>query len=272
MHVVVTGASSGIGEAIAREYIARGASVTLIARRRALLEAIAESAPAGRTCVLDRDLSASDAAPAVLAEAEAALGPIDVLINNAGVQNVGSVTGTDFVGSVTGTDFADATRLLHLDLHTPLRLTHAVLPSMIARRSGTIVDIASVAGLAPTPGMFFYNAAKGGLAAASEGLRAEVRPYGVHVVTVYPGPVESAMEAAARTRYEESAAVGSLPTGKPQILARRIASAVDRRRSRVIYPRIYTLSRLFPGLTRWITDWMTPALRDSPAAGPGGRG
>ncbi len=263
MHVVVTGASSGIGEAIAREYIARGASVTLIARRRALLEAIAESAPAGRTCVLDRDLSASDAAPAVLAEAEAALGPIDVLINNAGVQ---------IVGSVTGTDFADATRLLHLDLHTPLRLTHAVLPSMIARRSGTIVDIASVAGLAPTPGMFFYNAAKGGLAAASEGLRAEVRPYGVHVVTVYPGPVESAMEAAARTRYEESAAVGSLPTGKPQILARRIASAVDRRRSRVIYPRIYTLSRLFPGLTRWITDWMTPALRDSPAAGPGGRG
>jgi len=252
MHVVVTGASSGIGEAIAREYIARGAAVTLIARRRALLEAIAGCAPEGKTCVLDRDLSQSEAAPAVLAEAEAALGPVDVLINNAGIQ---------IVGSVTGTDFDDATRLLQLDLHTPLRLTHAILPSMIARRAGTIVDIASVAGLAPTPGMFFYNAAKAGLAAASEGLRAEVKPYGVHVVTVYPGPVESAMEAAARTRYEESAVMGGLPTGKPQLLARRIASAVERRRPRVIYPRIYTLSRLFPGLARWVTDRMTPALR-----------
>jgi short-subunit dehydrogenase len=252
MHVVVTGASSGIGEAIAREYIARGAAVTLIARRRALLEAIAESAPAGKTCVLDRDLSQSEAAPAILAEAEAALGPIDVLINNAGIQ---------IVGPVTATDFDDATRLLHLDLHTPLRLTHAILPSMIARRSGTIVDIASVAALAPTPGMFFYNAAKGGLAAASEGLRAEVKPYGVHVVTVYPGPVESAMEAAARTHYEESAVMGGLPTGKPELLARRIASAVERRRPRVIYPRVYVLSRLFPGLTRWVTDRMTPALR-----------
>ena len=255
MHVVVTGASSGIGEAIAREYRSRGAAVTLIARRRQLLEAIAAAAPAGRTYVLDRDLSDPAAAPAVLAAAEAALGPIDVLINNAGVQ---------IVAPTSTTDPEAGARLLLLDLHTPLRLTQAALPAMIERGAGTIVDIASVAGLAPTPGMYYYNAAKAGLGAASEGLRGELRPYGVHVVTVYPGPVESAMEAAAREHYESSGTVDRLPTGKPAILARKIADAVESRRPRVIYPWVYRLTRHFPNLTRWLTDAMTPRLRGAP--------
>src|SRR4030095_2258424 len=111
----------------------------------------------------------------------------DVLVNNAGIQ---------IVQRVTETDWSAAERLLHLDLHVPLRLTTLVLRRMIPRRSGTIVDISSMAALAPTPGMYFYNAAKAGLAAASEGLRAEMKPHGIHVVTVYPGPVRSDMEAA----------------------------------------------------------------------------
>ncbi|MCB9569432.1 MAG: SDR family NAD(P)-dependent oxidoreductase [Myxococcales bacterium] len=252
MHVLITGASSGIGEAIAREYMRRGAKVTLVARRRPLLEALAAEAAAGHAHVIERDLSVSAEAPTILDEAEAALGPIDVLINNAGVQ---------IVAPIEEVAIDDAERLLHVDLHTPLRLTHAIVPRMIARGAGTIVDIASVAGLAPTPGMYFYNAAKAALGAASEGLRAELRPHGIHVVTVYPGPVESAMEAAARTRYEASAVVDRLPTGKPAILARRIADAVARRRSRVIYPRFYTLSRHFPALALWITGSTTPPLR-----------
>ncbi|HRI07306.1 MAG TPA: SDR family NAD(P)-dependent oxidoreductase [Nannocystaceae bacterium] len=251
MHVLVTGASSGIGEAIAREYHGRGATLTLVARRRHLLDALVDGLPPGRALVLDRDLAEPDAAAAVIDEATRALGPIDILINNAGVQ---------IVGPFVDTPIADGERLLRLDLLTPLRLTHAVLPSMIARRAGTIVDIASVAGLVPAPGMAYYNAAKAALAAASEGLRAEIAHHGVHVVTVYPGPVESAMEAAARARYPKSAAVHGLPTGTPAALARRIAAAVDRRRPRVIYPRVYALSRHFPALARWITDRLTPRL------------
>jgi len=251
MHVVVTGASSGIGEAIAREYFARGASVTLVARRKDNLERIA-AAGTGRSHVVAADLADADAAWAWLDEAERALGPVDVLINNAGVQ---------IVKRTTETEWAEAERLLRLDLLVPLRLTSLVLRRMIPRGSGTIVDIASMAAIAPTPGMFFYNAAKGGLAAASEGLRAEVKKHGVHVVTVYPGPVKSDMEAAGRAAYEDRATARNVPTGTPEVLARMIADAVEKKRPRVVYPRLYGLARQFPNMTRWALDALTPPLK-----------
>jgi short-subunit dehydrogenase len=251
MHVVVTGASSGIGEAIAREYLNRGAKVTLIARRRDRLDKLAEGAT-DRTHVVQADLGNPDVAFSWIDAAEEALGPIDVLVNNAGVQ---------IVKSVLDTTWEEGERLLVLDLHTPLRLTQLVLKRMVARKSGTIVDIASMAALGPTPGMFFYNAAKAGLAAASEGLRAEMKPHGIHVVTVYPGPVSSDMEAAGRAAYEETAASKYTPTGAADVLARMIANAVEKKRARVVYPRLYALSRHFPNATRWALDALTPPLK-----------
>jgi short-subunit dehydrogenase len=250
-HVVVTGASSGIGEAIAREYMSRGAKVTLIARRRDRLVKLAEGAKE-RTHIVQADLGDPETAFSWIDEAENEMGPIDVLINNAGVQ---------IVQSVLETAWEDAERLLVLDLHTPLRLTQLVLRRMVPRGTGTIVDIASMAAIAPTPGMFFYNAAKAGLAAASEGLRAEMRPHGIHVVTVYPGPVTSDMEMAARAAYEERASAKYAPTGAPEVLARMIANAVDKKRPRVVYPRLYSLSRHFPNATRWALDALTPPLK-----------
>jgi len=250
-HVVVTGASSGIGEAIAREYLRRGASVTLIARRRDRLDKLAEGHE-GRTHVVQADLGNPEVAFAWIDEAEKAMGPIDVLVNNAGVQ---------IVKSALETSWEDGERLLVLDLHTPLRLTQLVLKRMVLRKSGTIVDIASMAALGPTPGMFFYNAAKAGLAAASEGLRAEMKPHGIHIVTVYPGPVTSDMEAAGRAAYEESAATKYTPTGTPDVLARMICAAVEKKRPRVVYPRVYAISRHFPNATRWALDALTPPVK-----------
>jgi short-subunit dehydrogenase len=251
MHVVVTGASSGIGEAIAREYLARGARVTLVARRREHLERIA-AAGTGRAHVVCMDLADANAAWTWVDEAEEALGPIDVLVNNAGVQ---------IVKSAAETDWSDAERLLRLDLHVPLRLTTMVLKRMIPRRSGTIVDIASLAALAPTPGMFFYNAAKGGLAAASEGLRGEVKRHGIHVVTVYPGPVTSELEAAGRAAFQDGPTVRNVPTGSPEVLARMIADAIAKKKPRVIYPRMYGITRHLPNMTRWALDAFTPPLK-----------
>jgi short-subunit dehydrogenase len=250
-HVVVTGASSGIGESIARAWLGRGASVTLVARRRALLDKIAESAP-DATRVVTADLGDPACAESLLADCRSGFGPIDVLVNNAGVQ---------IVEAAETTSWERAEALLRLDLHTPLRLIQLVLPEMLERRSGSIVNVASMAAIGPTPGMMFYNAAKGGLSAASEALRGEVRSRGLNVVTVYPGPVKSAMEAAGRAAYQDSAAVRNTPVGDPDELARMIIRAVERRRARVIYPRVYGLARHFPNVTRWFLDSFTPPLR-----------
>ena len=144
---------------------------------------------------------------------------------------------------------------------------------MIARGRGTIVDIASMAAIAPTPGMFFYNASKAALAAASESLRGELRGTGVHVLTVYPGPVRTPMETAGRAAYEETAATRLFtPVGD----ARR-ARAQDRQRRRrpgaraSSIRRVYAFARHFPNLTRFVLDRFTPPLKPLPGAAVEGK-
>src|SRR5262249_46131834 len=137
MHVAVTGASAGIGEALVREYAARGARVTMIARRKDRLGSIAQEG-GGETPASSAGLTDVEAAPTWIAEAERAFGAIDVLVNNAGVQ---------IIGAAHEAQVAEGEAMLRLNLHTPLRLTRTVLPAMLARRSGTIVDIASMAAL-----------------------------------------------------------------------------------------------------------------------------
>lgn len=252
MHVVITGASSGIGEALAREYFSRRASVTLVARRRELMEKLIKETDT-KTHLVQADLSDPAQVTSWVDAAETALGPIDVLINNAGVQ---------IVRAFTDTPFEDAERLLQIDLLAPLRLSHHVTKGMVARKSGTLVDISSMAAIAPTPGMAFYNAAKGGLAAASEALRAELKPFGIHVVTVYPGPVKTPMETAGRAAYEESLAARLLaPPGEASVLARLVADAVEQKDERVIYPHMNALGRHFPALTRMLLDTFTPKVK-----------
>ena len=248
MHALITGASSGIGEALARAFAAAGYHLTLIARRQAELERVRASVGGVRVECLPADLAELDGIAALVDRAEAALGPIDVLVNNAGIQIVAP---TDDV------PVADGERLLTLNVLAPFRLTRRVLPAMLARGSGVIVDIASLSALASPPGMYHYSASKAALAAASESLRAEVKARGVHVVTVYPGPVKTAMADAAIARYAKDPS-GALPSGTADVLAKLVLRAALRRRPRVIYPRSYTLARMFPGLTRWITDTFSP--------------
>ncbi len=245
MHVAVTGASSGIGEAIAREFAKAGARLTLVARRRAQLEAIANELGNDATvCV--HDLCDSTRATEWIADAEAKNGPIDVLVNNAGVENA---------GPAATADPANALLLLHTNLLSPLAITRHLLPAMIARRSGVIVDIASVAALCPTPLQAWYSASKAGLAAFSEALRGELRGTGVHIVTVYPGPVTTPMAERGYAAFGgRKGMVGLLPEGRPQVLARLVRHAVERRRSRIIYPAFFVSARWLPTLGRWLTD------------------
>jgi short-subunit dehydrogenase len=160
-----------------------------------------------------------------------------------------------FTGSTPKSDPAVALQLIHLNLVTPMLTTRHLLPAMIARRSGTIVDIASLAALAPQPLFTWYGASKAGLAAFSESLRGEIHGTGVHVVTVYPGPVTTPM---ADINYAavggRKGIIGALPEGRADELARRVRRAIERRSNRVIYPRAYHAARWFPWLARWLVD------------------
>jgi short-subunit dehydrogenase len=257
-HIAITGASSGIGAALAREFSRAGDKVTLalVARRRDLLEALAKEL--GPTChVAPADLSNPEVVCDWIPAAEAALGPIDVLVNNAGVE---------LISRYEQMDIDAAERLFRLNLHTPLRLTHAVLPGMLARRRGTIVDVASVAALAPAKGYAVYAASKAGLAAAGDALRSELKGTGVHVVTVFPGPIRTDMGAKAVAALEESPWVERAPWGTSEALARLVRKAVEKRRARVIYPRTYALAAWFPDLARWLTHVFAPAPRARAAA------
>lgn len=249
MHVAITGGSTGIGEAIAREYAAHGARITLVARRKERLDAIAKDFKEAFT--IGADLTDFERATGWIAPAEKALGPIDVLVNNAGVQIIGPTPGEDIV---KGED------LMRLNVLTPLRLTHALLPGMIERARGTIIDISSVAALAPMPGMYYYNASKGAIANASEGLRGELRGTGVHVLTVYPGPVDTDMAQAGYTKYKPSLLSRMAPLGRADVLARMVRRAAERRKPRVIYPRLYTLALSFPRIARWFVGRASPEL------------
>lgn len=251
MHVLITGASSGLGAGMARHFATLGWRLTLAARREKLLRELSEELSV-ETFIRVADLSdLSDCAP-LIEDAQAALGPIDVLVNNAGIQ---------YVEPYVGVSDERVERLFTVDVLAPLRLQRRVLEDMLPRRSGTIVNVASMAGLIATPGMCHYNGAKAALASSSESLRVELKDSGVHVVTVYPGPVESPMESAARDNFEPSAAVNYVPTGTPLGLAKMVETAIKKRKARVVYPRFYGLSRYSRVTSQWLTDRMTPPLR-----------
>ncbi len=251
MHVAITGASAGIGEAFVREFARHGARVTLVARSEDKMRAIADDLDTD-TFVAAQDLARPDTCCEWVAPAIDALGPIDVLVNNAGMQ---------IIGPTHEVNVDRGEKLLKLNVFAPMRLTRAVLPGMLDRGKGTIVDIASMASLAPTPGMYYYNASKGALAAASEALRGELRGSGVHVVTVYPGIIMTDMGEAGYDAYEESAALRWQPTGTTDKLAALTYRAVQRKKARVIYPRMNALARWFPTITRWFMDTFTPPLK-----------
>lgn len=251
MHVAITGASVGIGEALARAWAAKGASLTLIARRKDKLDALAKDF-GPNVYVHDLDLSISDRATEWIDPAEKALGPIDVLINNAGVQHIEPA------------ELAvpeEGEKLLRLNVFSPLRIVRAVLPGMLARKSGTLVDVSSMCAITPMPGMYYYNASKGALACASEGLRGELRGTGVHIVTVYPGPIATDMGTTGLAKYESTWASRLSPLGNAQDLAKLVVRAVEKKQARVVYPRMLASAMMFPRLARWVTAVATPPLR-----------
>jgi 3-oxoacyl-[acyl-carrier protein] reductase len=209
---LVTGATGGIGEAIAAALHRQGATVAITGRREAELARVAEALGGARVIVAPADL-ADPAAPAALVEKiETEAGGLDILVNNAGFTR-------DMLALRMGD--ADWNAVLEVDLTAPFRLARAALRGMMKKRSGRIVSIASIVGVTGNAGQANYAAAKAGLIGMSKSLAQEVATRGVTVNVVAPGFVKTAMTDALG-EAQKTALLSRIPTqrmGTPEDIA-----------------------------------------------------
>jgi 3-oxoacyl-[acyl-carrier protein] reductase len=200
---LVTGASGGLGGAIARALHAQGAAVALSGTRRDALEALAAELK-DRAHAMPCDLSDAAAAEALVPSVEAALGSLDILVNNAGV------TRDSLFMRMKDAEWDS---VLAINLTAAFRLSRAAVKGMLRRRFGRIINIASVVGVAGNPGQGNYAAAKAGMIGMSKALAAEVAPRGITVNCIAPGFILSPMTQALDQK-RRAAILASVPMGR----------------------------------------------------------
>lgn len=234
-HVVITGGSAGIGAGLAHEFAERGARVLVAARSEAKLRDVAARIVGD---YIVADFSIADDVDTFIPRCLDVLGHIDVLVNNAGIE-----TST----SVATTDRAELRTLARLNFEAPLMLTRDVLPHMLERGAGHIVQMASVAGAIPFPGLAAYSGSKAGLTNFTESLRIELKRTPISLTVVSLGPVLTEMwkridnddkpfVAAGLRRFRR---IGFLPKLSVDKVVHATIDAVERDRRFVRRPRRY---------------------------------
>lgn len=178
--VVITGASSGLGEAAARLLARGGAKLVLGARRAERLQALAKELSLGEGAVLKTDVTDRNQVSRLVEQAVAAHGRVDVIINNAGLMPS---------SLLEKLHVEEWERMIDVNLKGVLYGIAAVLPHMMKQKSGHIINVASVAGHKVGPGSAVYAATKHGVRVISEGLRQEVKPYNIRTTIISPGAV-----------------------------------------------------------------------------------
>jgi short-subunit dehydrogenase len=257
--VLVTGASSGIGAAIARELAGRGANVTLVARSAGPLEEVAaEIAQAGGTARVEpADLSSVEEIDSLAQRVLAAGGPPDVLVNNAGAGRW---------LAVDETPAGEAMQMMALPYFAAFELTRALLPAMLERGSGRIVNMTSLAGYVHIPGATGYAVARWAMRAYASQLREDLRGTGVGVTLMAPSEVDSPYfdnNPGARERIPRAVVMmGGAVTC--EVVAEYTAKAIEHERDEVIVPkRAELMVKLTPPpLMNWLvrrSGWKRPA-------------
>ena len=230
-HVLLTGATGDIGARLAAHLAGAGGDVTLVARGRAALDALAHEV--GGEAV-PTDLTDRDGLRSLVARVEAGSRPVDLLVNNAAVET------TAHLADLTADELE---QLVALNLLAPAELCRQVLPGMLERGRGHLVNISSLAGVATFPGLAAYGATKAGLTHLTSGLRADLRGGPVGTLAVELGPVSSAMmdrigdhppSAAAFDRVLRAHLLSMLD---PDDVARRVVAAIEEGRHHLRMPR-----------------------------------
>jgi dehydrogenase/reductase SDR family protein 7B len=245
----ITGASSGIGEALARELAGRGAYLVLSARREAELERVRAALDQPRRHrVVPLDLSRPETFPGLVDEVNSATGGVDILINNGGVSQR---------SLVRDTDLAVDRRLMDINFFGPVALTKAVLPGMVQRGGGMIVVVTSLVGELSTPLRSAYAASKHALHGWFDALRAEEHDNKIRVLLAMPGFIRTDLPLHALTG--DGGSQGQMDAAQqagmaPARCARQMVRAVQNEREQVIIAGreragVY-LKRPFPGLFR----------------------
>jgi 3-oxoacyl-[acyl-carrier protein] reductase len=213
---LVTGASGGIGGAIAKALHAQGATICLSGTRREALEAVAAELGNERVHIVTANLSDAASVEQLAKEAEAALGSLDILINNAGLTKDGLVL------RMKDDDWQN---VLDVNLSAAFRLCRAAVKGMMKRRVGRIINITSIVGVTGNPGQVNYAASKAGLIGLSKSLAQEVASRGITVNCIAPGFITSAMTDALTDDQKSKLLVG-IPAGRMGSVDEIAAAAV----------------------------------------------
>ena len=254
MRSVITGASSGIGSALARELSKRGYELALLARRAELLEALARELP--RTVAVTCDVTDAASVREAVRRAESELGgPFDLAVANAGVS---------IFNHAANFSLADAEYVLRVNVFGMLYLYDAVIPSMIERRAGRFAGVASLAGLRALPSAAPYSASKAAMQTFLEASRVELAPYGVGVTTVNPGFITTAMTEKNRFRMPFLMSA--------ERAARIIAEGLERGKRVIEFPRpMSVIMRSVRLLPAGLFDRVMKPYAYSKSAGKGAR-
>jgi len=251
--VIVTGASSGIGEATARQFGKEGAKIVLAARRVDKLETLAQEILAmssgAETLVVQADLSRLDDIQALIKQTLDKFGRIDVLVNNAGFGRLDWLENLDPV--------KDIQSQFDVNVLGVIQTTRQALPIMMKQRSGHIINMCSMAGLVATPTYTIYAACKHAVHGFSEALRREVKPWGIDVSMIYPGGVATEFSAHAGIKRKTNATTPKSLLLTADQVGSAVVQLVRRPRAMWILPWAWSFTVWMNRNLNWLVDYTT---------------